>query len=223
MSARHEGYIPAAGHDCLLPFYDPVLRILFREEQAKRQLLAQADVRPEHRVLDVGCGTGTLAILIKTKCPEAWIVGLDGDTKVLAVARRKAAEADVDLALDEGLAYALPYPDRSFDRVFSSMVFHHLTREHKERALAEILRVLTPSGAFHLLDFGRPVSAWERAVTHLLFRGPEARDNVAGRLAHLLREAGFAEVEELARRGTIVGSLCYYRAAKAPGDSASKS
>ena len=111
----------------------------------------------------------------------------------------------------------------SADRVFSSLVFHHLTCEHKERALAEILRVLAPGGAFHLLDFGRPVSAWERAVTHLLFRGPEARDNIAGRLADLLREAGFAEVEELARRGTIVGSVWYYRATKAPGAFASLS
>lgn len=215
MSARPEGYIPAAGHDWLLPFYDPVLRVLFCEEELKRRLLEEADVRPGHRVLDVGCGTGTLTILIKTECPEARVVGLDGDPKVLAVARRKAAAADVDLALDEGLAYALPYADGSFDRVFSSMVFHHLTREHKERALAEILRVLAPGGSFHLLDFGRPVSAWERAVTHLLFRGPETRDNIEGRLAALVSEAGFAEVEELARRGTIVGRVWYYRAAKA--------
>jgi len=215
MSARPEGYIPAAGHDWLLPLYDPVLRLLFREEAAKRQLLEQAEVRPGHRVLDVGCGTGTLAILVKTECPEAGVVGLDGDPKALAVARRKVAEAGVDVKLDEGLACELPYPDASFDRVFSSLVLHHLTREHKRRTLAEILRVLAPGGTFHLLDFGRPVSAWERALARIAFRSPEVRDNIEGRLAALLRDADFTEVVELARRGTIFASVWYYRAAKA--------
>lgn len=215
MSSRPEGYVPAAGHDRLLPLYDPVLRLFFREEQAKRQILAQADVRPGQRVLDIGCGTGTLAIMIKTECPRAHVVGLDGDPKALAIARRKAARAGVDVDLDEGLAYSLPYPDGSFDCVFSSLVFHHLTREHKRGTLAEIQRVLVPAGTFHLLDFGRPVTAWERGLVRLLFRSPEVRDNVEGRLAELLRDAGFVDVEVLARRGTIVGSVWYYRAAKA--------
>ena len=217
MSARREGYIPAAGHDWLLPLYDPVLRLLFREEDAKRQLLEQAEVRPGHRVLDVGCGTGTLAILVKTECPDARVVGLDGDPKALAVARRKVAEAGVGVALEEGLAYELPYPDASFDRVFSSLVLHHLTREHRLRSLTEILRVLAPGGTFHLLDFGRPVNAWERALARIAFRSPEIRDNVEGRLAAILREAGFTEVVELARRGTIFGSVWYYRAASRIG------
>jgi SAM-dependent methyltransferase len=214
VSSRRERYIPAAGHDWLLPLYDPVLRLFFREEQAKRELLAQADVRTGQRVLDVGCGTGTLAILIKAECPQTHVVGLDGDPKALAIARRKAARAGVDVAFDEGLASSLPYSDGSFERVFSSLVLHHLSREHKQRSLSEILRVLTPGGTFHLLDFGRPVTAWERGLARLFFRSPEVRDNVQGGLAALLREAGFADVEELARRGTIVGSVWYYRAAR---------
>jgi ubiquinone/menaquinone biosynthesis C-methylase UbiE len=219
VSARREGYIPAAGHDWLLPLYDPMVRLLFREEAGKRQLLEQADVRPGQRVLDVGCGTGTLALMIKTEFPEARVVGLDGDPKALARARRKLAEAGVDVALEEGLAYELPYPDASFDRVFSSLVLHHLSREHKRRTLAEILRVLAPGGAFHLLDFGRPVGAWQRALARVAFRSPEGRDHVDGRLAALLREAGFARVEELARRGTLFGSVWYYRAVEADAGS----
>ena len=215
-SLRPEGYIPAAERDWLLPLYDPVLRVLFHEEQVKRQLLAQANVHPDHRLLDVGCGTGTLVLRVKTECPEAEVVGLDGDPKALAVARRKVAEAGADVTLDEGLAYELPYPDACFDRVFASLVLHHLTGEQKQRSLAEILRVLVPGGTFHLLDFGTPVSLWERLLARIAFRSAEARDNIDGRLAALLREAGFEHVEELARRGTIVGSLWYYRAAKAP-------
>jgi ubiquinone/menaquinone biosynthesis C-methylase UbiE len=214
MRARPEGYIPAAGRDWLLPFYDPVLRVLLREEKTKRELVEQAKLRPGHRVLDVGCGTGTLAILVKGASPETHVVGLDGDPKALAVARRKTARAGVAVTLDQGLAYQMPYPDASFDRVFSSLVLHHLTRDHKQRTLAEILRVLVPGGTFHLLDFGRPVGAWERVLARVAFRSPEVRDNIEGRLAALLCEAGFAQVVELGRRSTIFGSLWYYRAAK---------
>ena len=217
MSERPEDYIPAAGHDWLLPLYDPVLRWLFREGAVKRQLLEQAALRPGHRVLDVGCGTGTLLTMVKAACPEAEVVGLDGDPKALALAQRKTARGEVEAKLDEGLAYALPYPDASFDRVFSSLVLHHLTHEHKQRTLAEILRVLVPGGTFHLLDFGRPVNAWERAVVRIAFRSQEVRDNVEGRLSALLGEAGFEPVEELARRGTVFGSVWYYRAARPAG------
>jgi len=217
MSQRPEGYIPAAGRDWLLPLYDPLVKLLFREEEAKRQLLEQADLCPGHRVLDVGCGTGTLLVLVKGVCPEAHVVGLDGDPKALAVARRKTDRAGAEAQLDEGLSYDLPYPDASFDRVLSSFVLHHLTPEHKQRTLAEILRVLAPGGSFHLLDFGRPVGAWDRVLAHLAFHSSEGRDHVEGRLATRLSDAGFAPVEELARRGTLVGSAWYYRATKPVG------
>lgn len=215
MGEPSERYIPAAGHDWLLPLYDPLLRWCFREAAVKRALLDQAAIRPGQRVLDLGCGTGTLALEIQRACPGARVVGIDGDPKALARARRKAERAGARLELDRGFADALPYPDASFDRVVSSLVFHHLSRPTKERALAEILRVLAPGGSFHLLDFGRPVAWWERVLTRVFFRSPEARDNVEGRLAELLRASGFASVQERARRGTLFASLWYYSAARA--------
>jgi ubiquinone/menaquinone biosynthesis C-methylase UbiE len=214
MGERSERYIPAAGHDWLLPLYDPLLRWCFREAVVKRALLEQAAIGPGQRVLDLGCGTGTLTVEIQRACPEARVVGIDGDPKALAIARRKVERAGVRVELDQGFADALPYADGSFDRVVSSLVFHHLSRPTKERAFAEILRVLAPGGSFHLLDFGPPVAWWERALTPLFFRSPEARDNVEGRLAELLRASGFAGVQELARRGSLFASLWYYRAAR---------
>ena len=82
-------YIPALGFDWLTRFYDPVLRATLREDKFKRLLIEQARIEPGHDVLDLGCGTATLTIMVKQSCPAARVVGLDGDSKVLAIARQK--------------------------------------------------------------------------------------------------------------------------------------
>lgn len=200
-------YIPALRFDRLTPLYDPLLRWGMREETFKRQLIHRANIQPGQRVLDLGCGTGTLTILIKQSVPEAEVVGLDGDPKVLEIARSKAAKAGVDLALDYGMAYRLPYPDGSFDRVLSSLVFHHLTGQDKRRAMAEVYRVLRAGGEFHIVDFGKPRSLYGNLLSSVMKRLEQAADNVSGLLPVMMREAGFEQVEETAHYTTILGSL----------------
>jgi ubiquinone/menaquinone biosynthesis C-methylase UbiE len=153
-------YIPALGHEALTPLYDPLLRWVMREEQFKRYLIQQAQIQSGYRVLDLGCGTATLTIRVKQAHPEAEVVGLDGDAQVLKIGRQKATRAGVAITLDEGMAYQLPYPEASFDRVLSSLVFHHLTHEDKEHALRESWRVLKPAGEIHIVDFGKPYTLW---------------------------------------------------------------
>jgi FkbM family methyltransferase len=131
MTAKSERtFLPAAGHDFLLPIYDPFTK-LFGFDRARRMLLDQAALQPQHRVLDVGCGTGTLAVLIKRLYPTINVVALDPDPKALARAQRKAERAAVSIRFDRGFSDALGYPDAAFDRVFSSMMFHHLDRRTK--------------------------------------------------------------------------------------------
>lgn len=213
---RHE-YIPALKYDWLTPLYDPLIRWTLRESTFKRHLVKQAGIKKGHRVLDLGCGTGTLALLIKSHHPKADVFGLDADPKVLAVARAKAARAGLNVRLDHGMAFELPYSHGSFDRVISSLMFHHLTRENKERTLREVFRVLRPKGELHVADWGKAQNCPMRVaflLVQMLDGFETTADNISGLLPELFRMAGFMEVEESARYMTIVGTLSLYRARK---------
>src|SRR5262245_1667398 len=146
-------YLPAAGHDWTLPFYDPFVKLL-GGDAARSVLIEQADLQPAHRVLEIGCGTGTLLVQIKQMHPAVDVTGLDPDPKALARAKRKADAASLMVHLDRGFSDALPYADGSFDRVFSCFMFHHLNDvDDKQRTLREARRVLERGGRVQLLDF----------------------------------------------------------------------
>lgn len=207
-------YIPALGHAWLTGLYDPVLRLTMREATFKSRLVAQADLRPGHRVLDVGCGTATLTVEIKRSQPKTEVVGLDGDPEVLRRAADKIAAAGVIVALAQGLSDQLPYPDASFDRVFTSLLLHHLTTDTKIRTLAEIRRVLRPGGQVHVADWGRAQDVVMRGaflLVQLLDGFGTTTDNVQGRLPAMLRDAGLVEVRETERLRTMFGTLSLYR------------
>ena len=211
-------FVPAAGHNWLLPFYDPLLRLL-GVASALRELVDQAALGPGCRVLDIGCGTGNLAIRIKRQHPEVEVVGLDPDPKALARARRKAENAALSIAFDEGFSEKLPYQEDSFDRVFSSFMFHHLDRDTKRQALAEVLRVLRLAGSLHLLDFGGPKARSDGLLARLLHKHEGLRDNFEDRLAGLLGDTGFVDVAEVASRKTVVGRVAFYCARAATSES----
>jgi ubiquinone/menaquinone biosynthesis C-methylase UbiE len=215
MTHRHADYVPAAGHDFFLPLYDPVLRLLARERKLRTRFLDLAAIEAGQRVLDLGCGTATLLLMLKQRCPSADLVGVDGDPKVLAVARAKAEKQGVAIRFDEALATRLPYADASFDRVLCSAMLHHLTREEKVQALRESRRVLAPGGAFHLVDFGPPPNALALLAVRTLHRGERMADNLDGRLPALMREAGFPLVEHGGHLNTVLGTFIYLSARSA--------
>ena len=204
---KNNEYIHALGHAWLTPLYDPLLRWGMREETFKRDLITRAQIGPGHRVLDLGCGTATLTILVKQLHPESAVVGLDGDPEVLEIGGAKAAKAGVDITLDHGVAFQLPYPDDSFDRVLSSLVLHHLTRADKQRTLREVLRVLRPGGGLYVVDFGKPRNPPGYLLSFVMRRLERASDNIEGLLPEMFRQVGFDQVQETAHYLTIVGTL----------------
>ena len=210
MTEARRAYVPAANYDWLLPLYDPLQQWLLGGT-AYRPLVEQARLQAGQRVLEIGCGTGNVLMLIKQLEPQVDATGLDPDPKALARAQRKVLRAGLSIRLERGFADALPYADASFDRVFSSFMFHHLTVEVKRGALREAHRVLTPGGSLELLDFGgaHVGSGWMAR----LFHGVEhIRDNIGDRIPTLMREAGFTAAAEIADRSTLFGHIAYFRA-----------
>ena len=213
-------YIPALSFRWLTPLYDPLLKWVMREETFKRKLIQQAGIQPKMKVLDLGCGTGTLTLMLKQTHPEAEVTGLDGDPQVLDIAREKSRGTDIQW--DEGLASSLQYPDSVFDRVVTSLVIHHLTTDDKRRAFKEIHRVLKPLGELHVLDFGAPHSFLTHFMTTYMRRLEETADNFAGLIPRFITEAGFGRrpervkgsVNEVEHFVTIFGPLSMLRAVK---------
>jgi ubiquinone/menaquinone biosynthesis C-methylase UbiE len=204
-------YLPATGNHWALPLYDPLVKLL-GADTARAVLLEQAALRPGHRVLDIGCGTGTLAVLIKRQHPDVEIVGLDPDPTALARARRKAQRAALSIQLDQGFSDELPYAERSFDRVFSSFMLHHLTVSEREATLREVRRVLKPGARLHLLDFATPDPKSAGRLSRWLHSGHRLKDNSDEQIVSLMRQAGLADPNRVAERTLLVGHIAYYHA-----------
>lgn len=178
-----------------------------REEVIRNQLILQADILPGMKVLDLGCGTASLTTLIKQSHVMASVYGLDADLQILEIARRKASHAEVDIQLDQGMAYQLPYQTAMFDRVVSSLVFHHLDTHEKQLAMGEVFRVLRPGGKFCLFDIGQPHSLSTRLASQVLRRMERASDNVYGLLPGMMERAGFQNVVEIERFSMFMESI----------------
>ena len=204
-------YLPGMGRDWLLPLYDPLTRALGLDA-AHRALADGAGLAPGRRVLEVGCGTANLSLLVKRMHPDVDMVGLDPDPGALERARRKARRRGVAVQLDRGFAEELPYPDASFDRVLSAFMFHHLRPTARPTALREVARVLRPGGSLHLVDFGGGKQPSDGLVARLAQHSKHLQDNFGDRIPMLMREAGLSDARETGHRATVVGRYTFWSA-----------
>jgi ubiquinone/menaquinone biosynthesis C-methylase UbiE len=207
-NASNRGYIPALSFHSLTPFYDPLLQWVMQEDRFKQMLVEQADIGQAQRVLDLGCGTGTLTRMLQCSYPTAQITGLDIDPAILAVAQRKAGS--LPLRWIRGAATELPLPSDSYDRILTSLTLHHLTTTDKQRALDECFRVLRPGGQLHVVDFGPPRSLYARIIALIMRHLEEVADNLDGCLPLLFTDASFTTISESTPLTSLFGNLYLY-------------
>jgi ubiquinone/menaquinone biosynthesis C-methylase UbiE len=213
-NSPRRNFVSALRFPFLTPWYDRLVALTVRDAQMKASLVTHAEVASGERVLDVGCGTGTLLLQLATRVRDARIAGVDADPAMLRQAEEKAAAAGISVELAPAWADALPFSDGSFDVVLSSLFFHHLQPQDKRRSFHEVRRVLRPGGRVLISDFDRPASWLGRAAfqaVRLLDGYSNTRDHAAGRVPEFMKEAGFAEVSILESVGVPVGRIGLYR------------
>jgi ubiquinone/menaquinone biosynthesis C-methylase UbiE len=211
-------FTPALGRFAPTRFYDPVVALTC--ERLWRGLAAMyVAPRPGDVIVDVGCGTGSLALLLGRVEPSAQIVGLDPDPDVLEVARRKAVAADaaVQWRVSMGDALVECLGVNSVDTVVSSLVLHQCPLPMKQAVLASMHAVLRPGGRLVIADYGLQRTALMRLafrIVQLADGKEDTQPNADGVLAELIAGAGFRQVREAEVIATVTGSLSVYTARK---------
>jgi ubiquinone/menaquinone biosynthesis C-methylase UbiE len=211
-SATNHDYIPAAGHDALLPGYDLLTRLLGMNK-VYDTLIAQAELGDGMRVLEIGCGTGNLTTRAKRTHPGADVIGSDPDPKALARAQRKV-RGMAGIRFQRAYGQELPYGDGEFDRALSSMMLHHLDDDVKAKTAAELHRVLRPGGSLHIVDIGGHMSAHDGLAARWMEKSSHAAGNLGDAIPLLLRSVGFDAAEVGTHRNRFIGRLTFYRATR---------
>lgn len=216
---QSRSYVPALGDHRLSPFYDATIALMTCERTWRRALVRQIAPEPRDVILDLGCGTGSLAVQLKKACPGASIYGVDPDPDILTRAEEKARDAGVlvhfsqGYAQDAGTIAARIRPNK----LVSSLVLHQIPLAGKRMALLAAFDALRRGGELHIADYGLQASPLMR----LAFRQVQTLDgygttqpNADGVVPELMEDVGFAGVEETQVIPTPTGSISLYRAHK---------
>jgi ubiquinone/menaquinone biosynthesis C-methylase UbiE len=208
----NQKYVPALSLRWLTPLYDALIDGPMSMSRMRKDLVAQMGDLSDKKILDVGSGTGTMAVMIKQAHPSAEVLGLDGDPQILEIARAKARKLGIEIRFDQGMSFDLPYPNESFDVVLTTVMLHHLSRDAKQTTAREMHRVLRPGGQLFGADFVEPRSSLGKAIRPFTRRFERVADNLDGFLPVMFENAGFKSYKETSRY--FFGSISLFQGSK---------
>ena len=215
---RQRKFTPALRLHWLTPFYDTAIRLFTREKKWRGRLLELLDPQPDDRILDVGCGTGSLAILIKQEFPGCQVVGIDPDERVLRIARRKAELAGVSIDWRTGFAEDLSPERESFAWIVSTLVLHQTSLESKKTLLRHCRHLLSEEGKLLIADYGIQESWAMRFLFRLVVQTVDGRTdtqpNADGFILDFLRQSDFRDSGVDCCFPTLTGALSIFRATR---------
>lgn len=197
-------------------FYDSTVNLLTlgQARRLRTMTIDQALLKPGENLLDVGCGTGGVTIPAKERIGQnGTVAGIDPSPEMIAVARKKAERAGLDIEFRIGVIESLPYPDASFDVVTSSLMMHHLPYDVQVKGLAEVYRVLKPGGRLLIADAMRPGNFLMKRLFASLTRRHGVKFGVED-LPETLKSAGFSTAIQLDEHFLTIG---FVRAVKPTG------
>lgn len=177
-----------------------------REKKFREEIIRQAAIPAHATVLDVGCGTGTLALLAKAQVGEhSKVYGIDAAPEMIEVAQQKSHQQQCEVDFRHAAIEALPFEDEMFDVVLSSIMFHHLPDDLKRHGLAEVYRVLKPGGRLLIVDIQRPTNLVQRISMTLMLHG----DMVVGiqDISPMMKEAGYTNLQIKNAQWNLLGFL----------------
>lgn len=212
-------FTPATGRFGMSRLYDPVLK-LGGESRWRRLTLDQLAPRQDDIILDVGCGTGTLALLLARHEAQPRVIGVDPDPSILSLAQAKARRRGVTrVEWCQGMGDRLTevLGTSCATKVTSSLVLHQCPLPMKQAMLASMYAALQPGGRLVITDFGLQRTALMRLAFRLIqfTDGKEdTQPNADGILPELMRQAGFVDISEAAVVNTLMGSISVYVAAR---------
>lgn len=213
-------FTPALGSARLTRGYDHAIRLLTREQTWRGALLRQVGPRAGETILDVGCGTGTFAIMLKRAAPQARIVAIDPDPQVLAIAAEKASQAGIAIEWRQGFAHDAATVAGRVDKAVSSLVFHQVPLDGKCEGVAAMFAALRPGGEVHIADYARQRSRLMRTLfrstVQMIDGVADTQPNLDGALEDILASHDASAAVPISVIPTFTGAISLFRGTKSP-------
>ena len=214
-------FTPALGRNGLNGLYDFAIALLTRERVWRASLLEQVGPRAGDAIVDVGCGTGTFAIMLKQAAPGARIVGLDPDPAILAIAAAKAEAVGVEIEWRQGFANEAADLGTVFDKAVSSLVLHQVPLPMKRAGISAMAAAVKPSGEVHIADYARQSSKLMRGLFRMTVQRidglTDTQPNADGALEAIIGEFDVGAMQPTRIVSTPTGAISLFRLVCASG------